>query len=131
MVEDFKTNPEHIKKEFLDLIVKVNKDRSSSVKASEKCEKKIKVFSSELKQAVKTTRDSLDEVVEAFRDELGQNKIELKNSLKDTIEQSLQGKIAMDRLFARQCKVETNFDRFSREVKGTIKFFTDQLEESE
>ena len=43
------------------------------------------------------------------------------NQSKDTIEQGLQGKIAIDRLFARQCKVETNFDRFSREVKG--KFF--------
>jgi hypothetical protein len=41
---------------------------------------------------------------------------------KDTIEQGLQGKIAIDRLFARQCKVETNFDRFSREVKGKFSF---------
>jgi len=81
-MNDLTKRQAEVKKEFLDLIVKVNKDRSSTVKASEKCEKKMKIFSSELKQAVKTTRDSLDEVVEAFRDELGQNKIELKNSLK-------------------------------------------------
>ena len=81
-MNDLTKRQAEVKKEFLDLIVKVNKDRSSTVKATEKCEKKIKNFSSELKQAVKTTKDSLDEVTEAFRDELGQNKIELKNSLK-------------------------------------------------
>ena len=81
-MNDLTKRQAEVKKEFLDLIVKVNKDRSSTVKATEKCEKKIKNFSSELKQAVKTTKDGLDEVTEAFRDELGQNKIELKNSLK-------------------------------------------------
>lgn len=81
-MNDLTKRQAEVKKEFLDLIVKVNKDRSSTVKATEKCEKKIKNFSSELKQAVKTTKYSLDEVTEAFRDELGQNKIELKNSLK-------------------------------------------------
>ena len=51
------------------------------------------------------------------------------NRSKDTIEQGLQGKIAIDRLFARQCKVETNFDRFSREVKGKFFFINSHIQQ--
>ena len=43
----------------------------------------------------------------------------------------LAGKISVDRLAARQTKVESGFSKFCKETKATIKYFTDQLEDSD
>ena len=38
-------------------------------------------------------------------------------------------KVAYDRLVTRQFKVEKNFDKFCRETKSALKYFTDQIED--
>ena len=38
-------------------------------------------------------------------------------------------KVAFDRLVTRQFKVEKNFDKFCRETKSALKYFTDQIED--
>lgn len=48
-----------------------------------------------------------------------------------SLEMILAGKISVDRLAARQTKVESGFSKFCKETKATIKYFTDQLEDSD
>ena len=37
--------------------------------------------------------------------------------------------VAYERLVTRQFKVEKNFDKFCRETKSALKYFTDQIED--
>ena len=128
-------NVENIHREFQQEIKQVRGDIQRKDKgAKERLEKQAAQtvsMASEIDHRIQHGKKLTDQAHSEIREDMTNDRIELKSKMKEIVEVQRQRKTAFDRLVSRQMKVEKKVDKMCKETKDTIKYFTQQIEDSE